>query len=173
MSRIILPVTALVFFIFESIFANLFSGGMFGSDRIYAPRFIMVFIVFLTIYGSKRSGILYGLILGLCYDVVYTEVLGIHTFLLPALAYLISKTMKVLQSNLLIAIFVSVFYVGLLELVDYQMNVLIHFAKMSYQEFAQMRLIPTLLLNLAFIIIFSFPLRQLVEKFETRVDGVL
>lgn len=173
MSRFILPATALVFFIFESIFANLFSGGMFGSDRIYVPRFIMIFIAFLTIYGSRRSGILYGLILGICYDVVYTEILGIYTFLLPGLAYLISKTMKVLQSNLLVAIFVSVFYVGLLELVDYQMNVLINFAKMSYQEFAQMRLFPTLLLNLAFIIIFSFPLRQLMEKYETKIDSVL
>jgi rod shape-determining protein MreD len=170
LSRFILPLTALLFFIFESIFANLFSGGMFGSDRIFVPRFIMLFIAFLTFYGSKKSGMLYGLILGICYDVVYTEVLGIYTFLLPALAYLISKVMQVLQSNLFIAIFISVFFVGVLEVVDYQMNVLIHFAKMSYPEFALMRLLPTLLLNLAAVIILCFPLRLLIEKYATQKD---
>ncbi|RFU65871.1 rod shape-determining protein MreD [Peribacillus glennii] len=172
MSRFILPAAALLFFIFESIFANLFSGGLFGSDRIYVPRFIMVFIAFLTIYGTKRTGVLYALVLGICYDVVYTEILGIYTFLLPALAYLLSKTMKVLQSNLLVAIFVTAFFVGLLEVADYQMNVLIHFADMGYQKFAEIRLLPTLLLNLAFIILFAFPLRQLVEKYETKLDTI-
>ncbi|MDQ0219370.1 rod shape-determining protein MreD [Peribacillus cavernae] len=171
MSRFILPVTALLFFIFESIFANLFSGVMFGSDRVYVPRLIMIFIAFLAIYGSKRLGILYGFILGLCYDVVYTEILGIYTFLFPVLAYLISKSMKVLQANLLIAIFVSVFFVGILEVVVYQLNVLINFAKIGYPEFANTRLLPTLLLNLAFIVILSFPLRRMVEKYETERDS--
>ncbi|CAH0346351.1 rod shape-determining protein MreD [Bacillus sp. CECT 9360] len=167
MSRFVLPLIAFLFFIFESIFANIFS----GSDRIFVPRFIMMFIAFLTIYGSKKSGVLYGLILGIGYDVVYTEILGIYTFLLPTLAYLISKAMNVLQSNLLIAILVSVFFVGMLEVVDYQMNVLIGFAQMSYPEFAQMRLLPTLLLNLGIIIIISYPLRLLIEKYEIEVDN--
>ncbi|MDQ7863256.1 rod shape-determining protein MreD [Peribacillus frigoritolerans] len=48
-------------------------------------------------------GMLYGAILGLTYDVVYTEILGIYMFLLPFLAYLISKSMKILQNNILIA----------------------------------------------------------------------
>ncbi|PLT32401.1 rod shape-determining protein MreD [Bacillus sp. V5-8f] len=172
MSRFILPVTALLFFIFESIFANLFSGGLFGGDHIYVPRFIMVFITFLTIYGSKRTGVLYALVLGICYDVVYTEILGIYTFLLPTLAYLLSKTMKVLQSNLLVTIFVATLFVGLLEVADFQINVLIHFADMEYPEFAKIRLLPTLLLNFSFIILCAFPLRQLVEKYETKMDSI-
>lgn len=167
MSRFVLPLVALLFFIFESIFANIFS----GSDWIFVPRFIMLFIAFLSIYGSKKSGVLYGFILGICYDVVYTEILGIYAFLLPALAYLVSKSMNVLQSNLLIAILVSVFFVGILEVADYQMNVLIDFAQISFLEFAQLRLLPTLLLNLAMIILISYPLRLLMEKYEMGVDN--
>ncbi|RFU62555.1 rod shape-determining protein MreD [Bacillus sp. V59.32b] len=167
MSRFALPLIAFLFFIFESIFANIFS----GSELIFVPRFIVLFIAFLTIYGSKKSGVLYGFILGIGYDVVYTEILGIYTFLLPVLAYLISKAMNVLQSNLLIAIMVSVFFVGILEVVDYQMNVLIGFAQMSYPEFAQIRLLPTLLLNLGIVIIISYPLRLLIEKYEIEMDN--
>ena len=68
---------------------------------------MIVFIFFLTIYGSKKHAMIYGAILGLAYDVVYTEVLGIYMFLIPFLAYLIAKCMKVLQSNWIIVILVS------------------------------------------------------------------
>jgi rod shape-determining protein MreD len=170
-SRFILPLLAMTFFVFESVYSNLFADSMFGSDRIVVPRFLMILITFLTIYGSRRTGILYGLILGIAYDVVYTEVLGIYAFFFPALAYLISKAMKVLQANLLIAGLVSLCFVAILEAAVFQVNLIIHVTAMSYSEFAVNRLVPTLLLNLAFVIIFSLPLRILIEKFNVSRDN--
>ncbi|WP_419881804.1 rod shape-determining protein MreD [Peribacillus sp. B-H-3] len=166
MKRFILPLAALVFFIFESLLANLFAGHVFGSEKIFVPRFILIFIAFLTIYGSRRTGMIYAFFMGLAYDVVYTEILGVYMYALPALAYLISKAMKVLQANLFITIFVTIFSVAVLEFVDYEINFLIHFTKMGFSEFVSVRLWPTLLLNLIFLILFSLPLKAMVEKLK-------
>ena len=109
---------------------------------------------------------LYGAILGLTYDVVYTEILGIYMFLLPFLAYLISKSMKILQNNILIACLTALISTAVLEVVIFQMNIILSFADMGFSEFAERRLIPTLLLNLAFIIISCYPLKRMIEKLD-------
>ena len=107
MKQFILFLVAFLFFVLDSIFAQVLAGSFFGRDIILVPYFMMVFIFFLTIYGSRKYAMIYGAILGLAYDVVYTEVLGIYMFLIPFLAYLIAKCMKVLQSNWMIVIFLS------------------------------------------------------------------
>ncbi|RFU71583.1 rod shape-determining protein MreD [Peribacillus saganii] len=172
MSKFILPLVALLFFISESLFVTLFSGELYNSEQIFVPRFIMVFLVFLTIYGSRKMGVIYGFILGLLFDAVYTEILGIYMFLFPILCYLISKAMKVLQTNLFIVLIVSVLFIALLEVAIFEVNVILHFAEMSFSEFVEVRLLPTLILNLAFTILAAFPLKLQMEKFEleTRED---
>ena len=166
MKHFILSFVALLFFVFESIFAQLFAGDAFGSNNILLPRFMIVFIFFLTMYGSRKMGMLYGAILGLTYDVVYTEVLGIYMFLLPFLAYLISKCMKILQNNILITCLMALVFTAVVEGVSYQMNTILTFADMTFGEFMERRFVPTLILNLVFIIISCYPLKRLIEKFD-------
>lgn len=166
MKHFILSFVALLFFVFESIFAQLFAGDVFGSNNILVPRFMIVFIFFLTMYGSRKMGMLYGAILGLTYDVVYTEILGIYMFLLPFLAYLISKCMKILQNNILITCLMALVFTAVVEGVSYQMNTILTFANMTFGEFMERRFVPTLILNLVFIIISCYPLKRLIEKFD-------
>ncbi|MGE7759044.1 rod shape-determining protein MreD [Peribacillus sp. NPDC097895] len=166
MKHFILSFIALVFFVFESIFAQLFAGDAFGDDKIVVPHFMMIFVFFLTMYGSRKMGMLYGAILGLTYDVVYTEILGIYMFLLPFLAYLISKCMKILQNNILIAFLTALFFTAILEIVVFQMNIILSFADMGFGEYMERRLLPTILLNLVFIIISCYPLKRIIEKLD-------
>lgn len=171
MKRLILPLTAFLFFIIESSFANLLAGNIFGGDKIIVPRFIMIFIAFITIYGTRRNGMVYGFILGIMYDVVYTEILGIYMFMLPFFAYLIAKIMRILQSNLLVTVLTSLLFITLLELIVYQINILIGFAQIEINTFLKVRLVPTLLLNLAFLVVFSYPLKRMIEKQKLESDG--
>ncbi|MCK2016965.1 rod shape-determining protein MreD [Peribacillus frigoritolerans] len=165
MRYFILSFIALVFFVFESIFAQMFAGDAFGADKILVPHFMMIFVFFLTMYGSRKMGMLYGAILGLTYDVVYTEILGIYMFLLPFLAYLISKSMKILQNNIMVACLTALLFTAVLEVVIFQMNIILS-ADMGFGEFAERRLVPTLLLNLAFIIISCYPLKRMIEMLD-------
>lgn len=164
MRRVLLPVLFVAFFLLESLFVELLPGEYFDSDQIFVPRILMIAILFLTIYGGKTHGIVYGFIFGLLFDVVYTEVIGIYLFMFPLIAYLTAMLMKVLQANILISTIVTVLGIILLELGVYELNFLIHITDMPFSMFAEHRLFPTAILNLAFTLVLAFPLKRHFEK---------
>jgi rod shape-determining protein MreD len=151
-------------FIIESLFVELFPVRFLTGGHILVPRFLLAGILLLTIYGSKKQGIWYGMLFGLMFDIVYTEVIGIYLFMFPLTAYIISKLMKILQANIVIATFVVLFGIALLELVVYEMNFLIHITTMEFPQFINLRLVPTLIVNFVFLIILVYPLKKQFEK---------
>ncbi len=162
----------MILLIFESLFVQYLPGDLFGGQRILAPRFLMVAILFFTVYGSMKQGILYGFLFGLLFDIVFTEILGIYLFLFPLIAYFISRLMKVLQVNIFSVSFVSLIGVALLEILVYEMNKLIGITSIDFSGFLYLRFFPTLLLNMVFIIIAAYPLKRQFEKFSEyqRID---
>ena len=172
MRRVLLPVTFVGLFLFESLFAELWPAELFNRDFIFVPRLLMIGILFLAIYGGKTHGIIYGFIFGLLYDVFYTEIIGVYLYLFPLLAYLTAKLMKALQANLLISSIVTLLGVCVLELAVYEMNFLIHITDMPFAKFVELRLYPTSILNLALTIIVALPLKMQIEKWadELRND---
>jgi rod shape-determining protein MreD len=162
--KLLLPFLFLLLFIFESLFVQYLPADLFGVQKILVPRFLIISIFFLTIYGSAKHGIVYGLIFGLLFDIVFTEILGIYLFLYPFIAFIVLKIMKVLQVNLLITSIVSLIGVALLEIAVFEMNTLIGITAIGFTSFLNMRLIPTLLLNAIFLIIAAYPLKRQFEK---------
>jgi rod shape-determining protein MreD len=156
-------------FMVESLFTELFPV-RFLFDRILVPHFLLAGILILTIYGNKKYGIWYGLFFGLMFDMVYTEVIGIYLFMFPLTAYLISKLMKVLQSNIIIVTFVVLFGIAILELIVYEMNFLIHITRMEFPQFIHQRFVPTLILNFVFLIFVVYPLKKQFEKLTEQLD---
>lgn len=169
MKKLLLPIIAILIFISESLFVNLFSGELFNSERIFVPRFLIIFLVFLAVYGTYKLAILYALMIGLVFDVVYTEILGIYLFVFPVLIYLIAKLAKILQNHLFIVSILSLLAISLLEVAVYQINLIIGFADMTYKEFVLIRLLPTLVLNAAAVIILSYPLKK--RLLSMNLDG--
>ncbi|MFT4412791.1 rod shape-determining protein MreD [Fredinandcohnia humi] len=166
MKRFILPFIVTFFFLFESSFVDLVPSEIFHDEQIFVPRFLMILIVFITIYHNKIGGLLYGIILGLLYDVVYTEVLGVYMFSMPLIAYIISQASRILQTNIIIISFLSIFGIAILELFVYGVNLAIGIATMSFDRFLELRQLPTLLLNSIFITIFSYPIKKLLGKLQ-------
>lgn len=164
MRRFLLPIIFAFLFILESIFVELFSNLIARGEWVLVPHFLMVAILLLTIYGSKKQGIIYGLIFGFLFDIVYTEILGIYLFMFPLVAYIISILMRIFQTNVFISSIVTTIGVALLELGAYEMNFLIKITDMGFTTFLYSRLFPTIVLNLAFTIIVIYPLKRFFEK---------
>lgn len=165
MKKLLLPIFVLFFFILESLFVELFSPQLFNSDRIIVPHFLLVVLMFLTVYVGKKQGIIYAAIFGLLYDIVYTEIIGIYLFLYPLIAYFISKAMQLMHNQLVVVTLTSMVGIILLELGVYELNFLIKVTEMDFRSFLQERLYPTLILNLAFTILVSFPFKRQFEKY--------
>jgi rod shape-determining protein MreD len=159
----------ILFFIVESLFVELFPVRFLTEGHIIVPRFLLAGILLLTIYGTKKQGIWYGLLFGLIFDIVYTEVIGIYLFMFPLTAYFVSKLMKILQSNIIIATLVVLLGIAVLEVLVYEMNYLIHITGMPFSQFVNMRLLPTLIINFIFLIIFVYPLKKQFEKISEQI----
>jgi len=164
--RFILPFLVLFVFICESTFAQLVNISFFGEDYLYIPRFLLVFVIFITVYLNRTQGMLFGLIFGFLHDVVYIEVIGIYLFSYAFLAYLVSKAMKVLHKHVLIVIFLSTLAIAILEFYVYGINYAIGATEMPLYDFTTKRLLTTLGLNFIFALLFIFPLKSFLTKLK-------
>lgn len=167
MRKAFLPIIISLCFLFESVFVELLPAELFKSSSILVPHFLMVTIIFVTVYISQKHGIMYGFIFGILFDIVYTEIIGIYLFMFPLVAYITSWVMRILQTNIILVSFVAILGVGFLELGVYEMNFLIGRTDMSFASFVDIRLVPTLILNLIFIILVSYPLRKYLDLYAT------
>lgn len=168
MRRFFLPFLTTILFVFESIFVDLVQPhGIFSGDKIFVPHFVVILIIFITVYGDKMVGMLYGIIFGLLVDLVYTEIIGVYMFSFPLVAYIVAKVMNVLQSNLFILSSISIIFIVIMEFFVYGVNLLINLTEIELELFFYKRLIPTVLLNGVFIFLFSYPLRRFVTKVIT------
>jgi rod shape-determining protein MreD len=167
--KLILPLSLLLLFIIEGIFVQLMPGGLFGAQKVWVPRFLIITIYFLTVYGSSKHGIVYGMVFGLLFDIVYTEILGIYLFLYPLTAFLVLKMMKTLQVNLITTSIASLVGISILEIIVYGMNRIIGITAINFVSFLTMRLLPTLLLNAVFLIIAAYPMKRFFEKFAVQL----
>ncbi|TWE02547.1 rod shape-determining protein MreD [Neobacillus bataviensis] len=164
MKRFLLPLLFLLLFILESLYVQYVPEDLFGQSKIIAPHFLFAALLFLTIFVSKKQGIIYAAIFGLLYDIVYIEIIGIYLFLFPFVAYLASKILNILQNNFIVAILITIVGIALLEVGVYEMDHLIHVTDIDFKSYINLRFYPTLILNALFVLITVYPLKRLFEK---------
>ncbi|QQZ10719.1 rod shape-determining protein MreD [Heyndrickxia vini] len=169
MKRIVLPLILSLSFIFESIFVQYFPHQAFGGRYTIVPHFLLVVLLLMGIYYIRNRTILYAFIFGLLFDINYTGILGVYMFLFPFMIYLTSKMMKILQANIFVAGLIVLVDIIIVEFLVYELNILINHVTMSMVDFLYVRLIPTLVLNLIFFIIFSYPMKKWLEKRKKEV----
>ncbi|MCZ0756670.1 rod shape-determining protein MreD [Anoxybacillus sp. J5B_2022] len=166
MKKLFLPFLAILFFVSESLFVDLWPKSIWYEHYIFAPRFLLIFILFVTVYVTQTHGMVYGLILGGLYDVVYTEILGVYLFSFPLIAYIAAKAMKWFHNHLVVTCFLSMIFVSILEFYVYGIQLFIGKTAMPFEQFYSYRLLPTLLVNALFLLFFSYPLKQWLVKIE-------
>lgn len=164
MSRFFLPFLVSFVFVSESLFVNFIAVQPFFRQWILSPRFVLIVLIFMAVYLNKKQAMMYGVIFGMLYDVAFTDILGVYMFGLPAICYLVSKIMNVLQNNAIVLSLMAVFGVAILEFYVYGINLLVHVTEMTLNEFLEMRLYPTLVLSAVFCILFSYLLKKRFQK---------
>lgn len=166
MRRFILPFLIFFIFISESIFAHLAHVPFALEDQLYIPRFVLIMVIFVTVYLNRTQGMLFGFVFGLLHDIVYIEVIGIYLFAYGIIVYLISKAMKVLHVNAFIVLFLTILSFALLEYYVYGINYLVGTTKMSLYNFTTLRLLPTIALNSIIAILLIYPLKKFLTKIK-------
>ncbi|MCY8233646.1 rod shape-determining protein MreD [Priestia endophytica] len=164
MIRYFLPIVVSVVFIADSLFVNFFANQSWFHQWILSPKLTLIVLLLATIYINPKKGIQYAFFFGLLYDIVYTDLLGVYMFGMPAICYIVSKLLKVFQTNVVIITILTIVGITLLEFYVYEINSMIGLTHMSMDRFLTYRLYPTLILNLVFVVLLAYPLKKQFEK---------
>ncbi|MDG5786850.1 rod shape-determining protein MreD [Evansella sp. AB-P1] len=160
MIRYVLFLILFLLFILEGSVFQIFAPDQFGVPYLFTPRWVFLIIIFAGIFRGRMVGTVYGIIFGVMYDVIYMSVLGVYAFGMGFIAYLLSISIPIFQRNLIIAIITAVLAVITLDYYVYGMMLLLGITTVEHAEFFNVRFLPSLLLNVAFISVFAYPLRK-------------
>ncbi|MFC7684533.1 rod shape-determining protein MreD [Ureibacillus sp. GCM10028918] len=163
MIRFLVPFVAVVLFLLEPEFA-LFSPISWGEQTlVLVPRFVILYLIFISIYYSKKRACLYGLIFGLLYDVFYIDIIGLYSFLYPLLCFVAGSTVKFIHQHLSVTTILSVVLVALMEVFLYYFFNFIQFTTIPVSDFLSNRLLPTIIANLLFLIMLGWAFKYLIN----------
>lgn len=159
MKRFLLPVVMMFVLVSDSVYADFVNLPFVTEEQQLIPRFLLLVLVFMTAYVNQPFAITYEFIFGLLYDINYTDLLGVYMFGFAGICYLSSKAFKVLQTNALVVIFISLLAVCVLEFYQYGVQMLIRPEIMPFHQFVLGRLLPTLALNAVGGLLLIYPFK--------------
>lgn len=162
MIRYILPLIALVLFFLEPVF-GLFSPLQLDGVYYYiVPRFLLMFLIFVTVYYDTRHAMYYGLFFGLLYDVFFIDIIGLYSFLYPMICLITGYVVKSVHRNLLVATLLTLVLTALFEFVLYLFFSVISVISMPADVFLTTRLLPTMIANSLFLVMLGWVFKSLI-----------
>lgn len=161
--RILIPTVAAILFLLESEFAMFSPMEFNGGTYFLIPRFVVLYLIFLAIYYDRKKAMIYGLILGLCFDVFYINIIGLYTFLYPAVCFIAGWCMKRIHPHLLFSTVLAILLISFLEFAIYEFFYMIQFTTMALKPFLLYRLMPTILANLLFLVMLGWVFKYLIH----------
>lgn len=167
----LLPSIIFLLFIIEGTVIPVFFPDRFGSEFLVVPRFAFLVVIFGAIFLGRTTGTIYGLLLGLFQDVIYTHILGIYIFSMGLTVYLLGFSYKVFQKNLFLLIITAIFGIILLDYLVYGIHTMVGITDLAHDRFLRERLFPSLLVNSTFLIIIAPFLRKLLVFLQKMEDS--
>lgn len=163
MVRFLIPFTAILLFLLESEFAQ-FSPLNFGDKTVFlVPRFLILYLIFISIYYNRNRAVMYGLIFGVLYDVFYIDIIGLYSVLYPLVCLLAGWSVKFIHQHLVITTILAVLLVAFMEVILYEFFFFIDFTSMPFSTFFNSRLLPTIVANLLFLLMLGWAFKYLIN----------
>lgn len=156
-------VTPILLFFLMLIDAHLTKSFETWTSNVYfaSSHLLLLAFMFAVPNFSKRYLLITSLILGFICDSYYIGIIGIYTVALTLSVMLMYTFKEVIQTNLLTGFFGIVIFTTLYELIAVLIQVAFHLADVSPILFITRVLGPTLLLNMVWYVILSYPLKKL------------
>jgi rod shape-determining protein MreD len=163
MNRLIIPAIAVVLFYLEPVFGLFSPLDIGGEYRFLIPRFLIMYLIFLSIYYSRNRAMGYALLFGLLYDVFFIDIIGLYSFLYPLICLIASFIMKYIYQHLIVTTIISLVLVAGLEFVLFQFFTLLGLRDMALQVFVSERLIPTMIANSIFLVVLGWAFKYIIN----------
>ncbi|MFC3040017.1 rod shape-determining protein MreD [Virgibacillus xinjiangensis] len=169
MKRLYVPGILFLLTISEGVALDLLPPGIVSGDYLIIPHWVLIFLVMLAIFYDKEStyySVLYALAFGFLIDIVYTGILGVYMFSYAAAVYLAHGLKKILHDNILTALLLGMLGIVAADIFIYVIYMIVGTAAMIWENYLMYRLLPTVLANLFFLIIFYPIIVKRLEKWS-------
>lgn len=161
--RLLIPFIALVLFFVESNLA-LFSPLDFNDRTVYlVPRFLFLYLIFISVYYNRERAMQYGLIFGILFDVFYLNLIGVYTVLYPIICFIAGSTVRYMHQHLATTTALAIGLMAVFEFVLYQFFYFISYTSMPMDVFVYDRLLPTIGANVLFLVMLGWIFKYLIS----------
>ncbi|WP_391202171.1 rod shape-determining protein MreD [Psychrobacillus sp. L4] len=169
MIRLLVIIISVLLFYMEPIF-GLFSPIELNNDfYILVPRFLIMYLIFVSIYYDRKRAMIYAIFFGLLYDVFFIDIIGLYSFIYPLMCLVASFIAKYVHQHLVVATCLTLILVTVVELLLYLFYTFIGIKSMTFTEFLQHNLLPTMIGNLVFIVMFGWVFKYiLLNRFKQK-----
>lgn len=143
--------------VFEGIGVDILPSSILDSPSQVIPHWVFIFLIFIVIFYEKENtyfSVLYSVIFGLLIDIIYTNILGVYMFSYAIVIYMIHILKRFFHENFSVTVLLGI--IGIL-LADLTINIIYAFigiASFDWADYFYYRLLPTVLANLVFLILF-------------------
>ncbi len=175
MSRHLLWVIGFMFFIVQGTLMEWLIPISWVTAGIYVtPLFTLIFVLFIGIFVHRHTALIYGIVFGFLHDVgSYGNMLGVYTFSMGVTGYLVGLLNRY-NSHIF---FINFSMIGmsllLFELINYTSNRLFRIMDTPLIFAFTNFMLPTILFNLFFALLFYVPLRKIIDRLlstSARID---
>lgn len=148
----------ILFFLFllEGTVFQLINTDYYGSSISVFPRFVLISLIFISIFIEKRSALLLGLLIGLLYDIVFGRVIGVYMIGMAGIGYFGGWLIQYFHPTFSLYLFIEWIGHFAFEFYLYGMLRLFHLVQIPIDWAFSHMIIPTVMLNLLFAV-FIFP----------------
>ncbi|ALC84854.1 rod shape-determining protein MreD [Bacillus sp. FJAT-22090] len=169
MIRFLVIIISVLLFYMEPIF-GLFSPIEINEDFfVLVPRFLIMYLIFVSIYYDRKRAMLFGLFFGLLYDVFFIDIIGLYSFIYPLMCLVASLVVKYVHQHLLVATVLTLILVAVVELLLFFFYTFIGIKSMTFVDFYKFNLLPTMIANFVFLAMFGWGFKYiLLNRFNQK-----
>ncbi|MCP8617011.1 rod shape-determining protein MreD [Salirhabdus salicampi] len=156
MKKLLLPLILLILLVLEGTLADIFSPDWAATQYDIIPHSMAVFLFLIAIYYDHDHTyycVFYGILFGFLKDLLYTDILGVYMFTYAIGAYIIHGLKKLLHGTFIVTFCLTAFGVLLIDSLLYTLYYVIGVTDIIILMYFSDRLVPTLALNLLFLMI--------------------
>ncbi len=157
-----IPVVLIISFVLDSLISNFIS-----LTGIFMPLFTLMALIIIYPYFNGDKIKYYGtsFLIGVGYDLIYTDTIIIHGFLFLLLAFIITRLNLLLSNNYLNVSIMALVCIVIYRMVTY--SLLLITANISFDLFAVFKSIySSMLANIIYIIILYIITDKISQKFK-------
>lgn len=166
MKKFLIPAVLFIIVVLEGVALNLLPASIVLGNAYIIPHWALAVLLYCALFYDHENtyySVLYAAIFGLLIDVVYTSVLGVYMFSYTLVIFLIHSLKGRFHGNFYVTMLLGIFSIALADLIIHFIYLTAGLTDIVWNGYLLQRMLPTVLLNLVFLILL-YPI--LTSRFE-------